>query len=303
MPALNYDIFLGEIEGRRIRLTPTTLDTSIDHACRIRAELGTGDVMSSMAAYWTLESRLRQWQQIIARIGPERARHARFVEIGSGMGLFTLTGCALGLDVIGVESSSDRYQESLRTARGLFADNAMALSLIQAASEALPLPDASVDVVASFQTIEHVADLPRTLREIRRILKPGGSFFAQAPNYTSFYEAHYGVLAPLGLGKSWTRRYLQRLGRPTGFLEHLQWLDPEALRTLLHNCGFAPVSMGKISTPPLATDKDGPWLYPLPFRFRRGFAAQRIAHGLARLAALLDDNANLYPQLEVWATA
>lgn len=303
MPNFTHDLFLGEIEGRRIRLSPVTLTTSTQHARLIAAELGTQDATSSVAAYWTLESRLRQWQQIIGRLGPERARQSRFLEIGSGMGLFTLAGCALGLDVVGIESSSDRYEASLWTARRLFADNNLPLKLIQAPSEALPLPDASVDIIASFQTIEHVANLPQTLREMRRVLKPGGVLFAQAPNYTSLYEAHYGVLVPLGLGKSWTRRYLELLNRPANFLEHLQWLDPAALRTLLHDCGFQNVTVGKVTTPRLSNQHFQAWLYPLPFRSRRGLIAQRLAHGFSRLAALLRLNGDLYPQLEIWATA
>lgn len=303
MPNFTHDLLLGEIEGRRIRLSPATLATSIHHAHLIAAELGTRDASSSVAAYWLLESRLRQWQQIIGRLGLERARRSRFVEIGSGMGLFTLTGCALGLDVVGVESSSDRYAASLWTARSLFADNDLPLNLIQAPSERLPLPDASVDVVASFQTIEHVADLPQTLCEIRRVLRPGGLFFAQAPNYTSLYEAHYGVAVPLGLGKCWTRRYIRLLGRPTNFLQHLQWLAPAELRSLLRDCGFKHVTVGRVTTPSLSNQYFQSWLYPLPFQFRRGLVAQRLAHGVSRLAALSQLNRDLYPQLEVWATA
>ena len=303
MPNFTHDLLLGEIEGRRIRISPTTLATSTQHAHQLAAELGTEDAASSVAAYWLLESRLRQWQQLIGQLGLERARRSRFLEIGSGMGLFTLTGCALGLDVIGLESSSDRYEASLWTARNLFADNDLPLKLIQAPSESLPLPDASVDVVASFQTIEHVTDLPQTLREIRRVLAPGGVFFAQAPNYTSLYEAHYGVAVPLGLGKSWTGRYLELLGRPTNFLQHLQWLDPADLRVLLRDCGFGNVTVGKVTTPPLANKYFQAWLYPLPFQFRRGLVAQRLAHGISRLAALSRLNRDLYPQLEIWATA
>jgi ubiquinone/menaquinone biosynthesis C-methylase UbiE len=303
MPSFTHDLFLGQIEDRLIRLSPTTLARSIQHAQQIAAELGNLDPTSSVAAYWLLKDRLRQWQQIIDRIGPVQARQSRFVEIGSGMGLFTLAGCALGLDVTGIESSSDRYQASLQTARTIFADNHLPLKLIQAPSEALPLADRSVDVVASFQTIEHVTDLPQTLHEIRRVLKPGALFFAQAPNYGSLYEAHYRVAVPLGLGKAWTRRYLALLGRPTRFLEHLQWLNPAELRTLLRDCGFRDVTVGKVSTPQLSDKHFRAWLYPSPFQSRRGLLALRGAHAVSRLAALLRINSDLYPQLEIWATA
>lgn len=39
---------------------------------------------------------------------------------------------------------------------------------------ALPLPDASVDVVVNFQVIEHLWDQPQFITECLRVLRPGG---------------------------------------------------------------------------------------------------------------------------------
>ncbi|MBI5154289.1 class I SAM-dependent methyltransferase [Candidatus Poribacteria bacterium] len=41
-------------------------------------------------------------------------------------------------------------------------------------SEKMPFPDASFDVVASFNSIDHVADLEQTILEIKRVCRPGG---------------------------------------------------------------------------------------------------------------------------------
>ena len=41
-------------------------------------------------------------------------------------------------------------------------------------AEALPLPDASVDVAVATQVFEYVPDLPAALAEVRRVLRPGG---------------------------------------------------------------------------------------------------------------------------------
>jgi 2-polyprenyl-3-methyl-5-hydroxy-6-metoxy-1,4-benzoquinol methylase len=46
----------------------------------------------------------------------------------------------------------------------------------------VPLSDASVDAVVSLQVIEHVADVPRFLEEIHRILKPSGEAMFTTPN-------------------------------------------------------------------------------------------------------------------------
>jgi len=56
------------------------------------------------------------------------------------------------------------------------------------------------DTVISCETIEHVPDPPRAVRELARVLKPGGRLFLTTPNY----------LGPLGL----YRAYCRLRGRP-----------------------------------------------------------------------------------------
>lgn len=48
----------------------------------------------------------------------------------------------------------------------------------QADAQALPYPDATFDAVMAHYMLYHVPDRPRALSEIRRVLKPGGMFFA-----------------------------------------------------------------------------------------------------------------------------
>lgn len=47
---------------------------------------------------------------------------------------------------------------------------------------ALPLDDASVDLVVSFETIEHVTDPAKFLAECARVLRPGGMLIVSTPN-------------------------------------------------------------------------------------------------------------------------
>ena len=59
----------------------------------------------------------------------------------------------------------------------------------------LPYADASFDVVFANMVFEHIPwpDVPGVLREIRRVLRPGGRFIALFPTAEIWYEGHLGV--------------------------------------------------------------------------------------------------------------
>jgi len=61
---------------------------------------------------------------------------------------------------------------------------------------ALPLGAASVDVVISCEVLEHVADEAAALREIHRVLRPGGWLAVTVPNRWWVFETH-GARLPL----------------------------------------------------------------------------------------------------------
>lgn len=50
----------------------------------------------------------------------------------------------------------------------------------------IDLPDGGVDRVVSFETIEHVKDYDKFVREVKRVLKPGGQFIVSTPNDKEF---------------------------------------------------------------------------------------------------------------------
>ena len=47
---------------------------------------------------------------------------------------------------------------------------------LEAGCEALPFEDESFDVISSFNSLDHVDDLAQSIKEIKRVLKPKGTF-------------------------------------------------------------------------------------------------------------------------------
>jgi SAM-dependent methyltransferase len=59
-------------------------------------------------------------------------------------------------------------------------------------AEKMPFPDDHFDFVFALQTTEHVQDIDATCREVRRVLKPGGYFYARHHNFYSWCGHHQG---------------------------------------------------------------------------------------------------------------
>jgi ubiquinone/menaquinone biosynthesis C-methylase UbiE len=116
------------------------------------------------------------------------------VEIGSGTGpnLRHLPG---NVRVVAVEPNPFMHPHFLRTAT----DVGRRTHLVRGEAEALPFPDESVETVLSTLVLCSVKGLDGTLREIHRILKPGGKLV---------FMEHVG--APRG---TWLRRF-QRWVKP-----------------------------------------------------------------------------------------
>jgi SAM-dependent methyltransferase len=56
------------------------------------------------------------------------------------------------------------------------------LWFVQGDARAIPLATASVDVVSSFETIEHIYEQDVFIAEVRRVLRPSGIFIVSTPN-------------------------------------------------------------------------------------------------------------------------
>ena len=100
---------------------------------------------------------------------------------GEGYGSFLLARAAA--QVTGIDISGD----AVTHARERYASSNLAF--IQGSVTKLPFPDHSVDVVVSFETIEHLAPQREMLAEFRRVLAPTGVLVISSPNRPVYNEA------------------------------------------------------------------------------------------------------------------
>jgi ubiquinone/menaquinone biosynthesis C-methylase UbiE len=130
-------------------------------------------------------------------------RDQRVVDIACGTGYGTRA-----MKVAGARSAVgfDISQEAVDHARQCYGVDARVGDAL-----AIPLPDASVDVVVSFETIEHVTDPGRFLDECRRIIAPGGRIIISTPN-TQVYDPTGGS-NPYHLSEMDEQHFVELVGK------------------------------------------------------------------------------------------
>jgi len=172
------------------------------------------------------------------------------LEIGSGEGEFLVHAQQQGqwevhgCDVrehAGLDGDRRSRAEARLGAAGIPVDRYRWLN----AGEPLPFREASVDVVVSIQTLEHVADPDRLFGEIARVLRPGGVALHYFPSAERIIDPHSGIpfvhregrdrerlirrFSRLGIGKY--RRYARERGAS---LDDFVREFSEYLETLCH---------------------------------------------------------------------
>lgn len=114
------------------------------------------------------------------------AEGRRVLDIACGEGYGASLLARPAATVIGV----DRDETAIAHARAAYRKEN--LEFIAGTCAKIPCPDASVDLVVSFETIEHLDDHDGFLAEIRRVLAPSGVLVISSPNKAE-YEAATGA--------------------------------------------------------------------------------------------------------------
>jgi len=100
------------------------------------------------------------------------AAEGRVLEIGVGSGRNLFLYPARVQRVIGIDPSRKLLAMAREAARGTVRD----IELLEGSAAAIPLEKASIDTIVSTWSLCSIADAPRALGEMLRVLKPGGRF-------------------------------------------------------------------------------------------------------------------------------
>jgi SAM-dependent methyltransferase len=151
------------------------------------------------------------WRRLLRAMGRYRAP-GRLLDVGCGAGTFLVEARRAGYDVSGQEVSPF-FVDYCRREHGL--------AIFAGEIETIGVEPASLDFATAFDVVEHHPDPHRLLREMRRLLKPGGLAAVSTHDIGNFFARRYGArwrhINPVGHLTYFTRQSLAEMLRRSGF--------------------------------------------------------------------------------------
>jgi ubiquinone/menaquinone biosynthesis C-methylase UbiE len=108
------------------------------------------------------------------------------LEVGCGTGLILHRTARFARSAVGIDLSAGMLMKAQQ--RGL--------RVAQASATALPIATASIDVAYSFKVLAHIPDIQGALREMARVVRPGGWVLAEFYNARSLRRLVKAIKPP-----------------------------------------------------------------------------------------------------------
>ena len=155
----------------------------------------------------------------------------RVLDVACGTGVVTRLA-AERVGPTGRVAGADMNAAMLEVARALSAGSQPPIDWYETAAEAMPLPDASFDVVLCQLGLQFMRDKAAALREMRRVLVPGGQVFITVPKLMPIFDVMHGAIA-------------RHIDPGTAAFVHLVFSlgDRASLERLLDHAGFDDVTV------------------------------------------------------------
>ena len=116
-------------------------------------------------------------------LGYDTTRGRRALDVGCGQGIDVYRYALAGAHATGI----DLTPRHVELARAHLAAMGLEAEIVEGDAEQLPFADASFERVSSNGVLHHTPDMPSALREILRVLRPGGEARIIVYNKRSFH--------------------------------------------------------------------------------------------------------------------
>ena len=193
------------------------------HPCGVKfteAEVGTREFFRRVE-----EHRYRTEWHIPEAAHFAGARGLRVLEIGCGLGTDGAQFARAGAEYTGV----DLTQAAVELAERRFALEGLRGTFRTADAERLDFPDESFDLVYSHGVLHHTPDTAQAIREVHRVLVPGGRAIVMLYHRDSYnYRVQINLLRRLGAHLLRTKAGISLVHRLTG--ESMELLSEHAAR-------------------------------------------------------------------------
>lgn len=138
------------------------------------------------------------------------------LDLGVGTGLFMEIAIQRGFEVSGLDVSDYAIKEVAKRLK-IKSNKKLVVSELQSTT----FPSQSFDVVNLRHSIEHVKDPAKLLKQVFRVLKPGGMVSIATPNSYGWHAKIYQNLWP-----HWSVPY------------HIQFFSKQSLKDIVNKAGF-----------------------------------------------------------------
>jgi ubiquinone/menaquinone biosynthesis C-methylase UbiE len=177
-------------------------------------------------------------------LGYEASRGLDVLDVGCGQGIDLAEYAGAGARVTGIDLTPRHVELARRHVEAI----GLAATVVRGDAERLPFDDASFDRVSSNGVLHHTPDIVAALREIRRVLRPGGETRITLYNRRSFHywlsQVLLGGIVQRGLLKEGSMEGVlaRRVERTSIEARPLvRVYSPRQVRQMLTDAGFTAV--------------------------------------------------------------
>lgn len=163
----------------------------------------------------------------------------RVLDFGCGAGGFVLAALEAGHDGWGIEVDVERQSQFKNLTDTNFPQWKDRFKLYD--GRLMEYPSNHFDGIYSWFVFEHVTDPQTSLREIARVLKPGGTIYIQAEDVRNLWEGHALAPWPAYMPREFAPAYLEGMDKAqhSHFVSnYVVYTSAPALATILETLGL-----------------------------------------------------------------